>query len=66
MMMMMMNDEKKMFSDFFFLEIKFGWNKFSGKKKMLKKLFFCGKKSNFKFQNPGYFGSNSALVIGVF
>ena len=55
---MMKNDEKKMFSDFLgvFLEIKFRWNKCAEFWKILKKLFFSGKKSNFKFQNRGYFG----------
>ena len=67
MMMMMMNDddETKMFSDFFifFLEIKFGWKKFAVFWKILKNLFFCGKKSNFNFQNRGYFGGKNVPQI---
>ena len=56
--MMMMMNETKMFSDFFifFLEIKFTWKKFAVFWKILKNLFFCGKKSNLNFQNRGYFG----------
>ena len=61
---MMMNDDDddpKMFSDFLgvFSEIKFRWNKCAEFWKILKKLFFSGKKSNFKFQNRGYFGKKN-------
>ena len=39
-----------------FTEMKFRWKKFAVFWKILKNLFFCGKKSNFNFQNRGYFG----------
>ena len=57
------DDDPKMFSDFLgvFSELKFRWNKCAEFWKILKKLFFCGKKSNFKFQNPGYFGEKNVL-----
>ena len=56
---------KKKFSDFFdfFLELKFRWEKFAVFWKIFEKLFFSGKKSNFKFQNPGYFGEKNVPQI---
>ena len=59
------DDETKMFSDFFifFLEIKFTWKKFAVFWKILKNLFFCGKKSNLNFQNRGYFGEKNVPQI---
>ena len=49
---------QKMFSDFLgvFLEIRFRWNKCAAIWKICEKHFFTGKKSDFKFQNRGYFG----------
>ena len=48
---------KKSFSDFLgvFSETKFRWNKCAKIWKICEKLFFNGKKSNFKFENTGYF-----------
>jgi len=59
---------EKRFSDFlgFFLEMKFRWKKFAVFWKIREKLFFTGKKSNFKFQKSWNFGSNSLWVIGAF
>ena len=52
---------KKGFSDFlgFFLETKFRQKKCVVFWKIFEKLFFSGKKSNFKFQNGGYFGEKN-------
>jgi len=59
-----MNDPK-MFSDFLgvFLEFKFRWKKCAVFWKICEKLFFSGKKSNFKFQNRGYFGKKNVPQI---
>ena len=48
---------KKSSSDFLgvFSEIKFRWNKCAAIWKICEKHFFTGKKSDFKFQNRGYF-----------
>ena len=48
---------QKRFSDFFllFIEIKSRWKKFAVFSKICEKLFSIGKKSDFKFQNRGYF-----------
>ena len=46
-----------------FLEIKFTWKKFAVFWKILKNLFFCGKKSNLNFQNRGYFGKKNVPQI---
>ena len=46
---------KKVSLFFVFLEIKFWWKKFAVFWKICEKIFFSGKKSNFKFENRGYF-----------
>ena len=54
---------KKSFSDFLgvFIEMKFRWNKCAVIWKICEKLFFSGKKSNFKFENWGYFEKNDQI-----
>ena len=53
--------DQKMFSDFLgvFSEIRFRWNKCAAIWKICEKHFFTGKKSDFKFQNRGYFGKKN-------
>ena len=54
--------DQKRFSDFLgvFSEIKFRWNKCAAIWKICEKHFFTGKKSDFKFQNRGYFGKKKS------
>ena len=65
---MMMNDEWWMIQKvspifFFFIEIKSRWKKFAVFSKICEKLFSIGKKSDFKFQNRGYFGQKNMPQI---
>jgi len=60
---MMNDDDPKRFCDFFFIEINFRWNKHIQFSKICEKLFSIGKKSDFKFQNRGYFGQKNMPQI---
>ena len=57
--MMNDDDDPKMFSDFFFFRNKVWIEKNCGILENLEKTFFTGKKSNFNFQNWGYFGKKN-------